>query len=107
MTPAEHRKTGPFKPVDAVPSIGRDMAFIGVALTLDAGEISKPFEGQRGYYIVKLITKLSFDSTKYSAEWVGLRDQMLQEKRNQVLSQWFTTLRDRASIEDHREKFFR
>ncbi|MGH2567887.1 MAG: peptidylprolyl isomerase, partial [Bacteroidota bacterium] len=107
MAHAVYRKTGSFKPVDAVPSLGRDMAFIGVALTLQPGEISKPIEGQRGYYIVKSIAKVPFDSTKFSAERNNLRDQMLQEKRNQVLSQWFTTLRDRASIEDHRDKFFR
>ncbi len=104
---AQYQKTGPFRPADAVPQIGRDMAFIGVALTLQPGEISKPFEGQRGYYILKLSTKSSFDSTKFSSARTSLRDQMLQEKKNQVLSQWFTALRDRASVEDHRSKFFR
>lgn len=107
ITEVMYQKTGPFKPVDAVPQIGRDMAFIGVAMTLQPGELSKPFEGQRGYYILKLSTKSFFDSTKFSSERTTLRNQLLQEKKNQVLSQWFTAQRDRASIEDHRDKFFR
>jgi parvulin-like peptidyl-prolyl isomerase len=102
-----YQKTGPFKPLDPVAQIGRDLAFIGTALALRPGELSKPFEGQRGYYLVKLIAKSPFDSTKFSTERTTLRDQLLQEKRNQVLSQWFTTLREHASIEDNREKFFR
>lgn len=104
---AQYQKTGPFKPQDPVGVIGRDLAFIGTALALQPGELSKPFEGQRGYYIVKLIAKSPFDSTKFAAERTTLRDQLLQEKRNQVLSQWFTTLREHATIKDHRDKFFR
>ncbi len=104
---ALYQKTGPFKPLEAISLIGRDGAFIGTALALQPGELSKPFEGQRGYYIMKLTTKTPFDSAKFAAERSTLRDQLLQEKRNQLLSQWFTTLREHATIEDHRDKFFR
>lgn len=104
---AQYQKTGPFKPLDAVGPIGRDLAFIGTALALQPGELSKPFEGQRGYYILKLVAKSPFDSTKFATDRPTLRDQLLQEKRNQVLSQWFTTLREHATIKDHRDKFFR
>lgn len=101
------QKTTPFKPTDAVPGIGQDFGFVGMAISLNAGDISKPFEGLRGYYIIKPTSKTPFDSVRFANERKTLRDQLLQEKKNLVLNQWFTNLRDNATIEDHRDKFFR
>ena len=101
------QKTGPFKAQDAPRGVGRDYSFIGQTSALKAGEISKPFEGGRGYYIVKLLSKSAFDSTQYAGEKNTLRDQILQEKRNRMFSDWLTALRDKADIEDLRDKFFR
>jgi hypothetical protein len=36
-----------------------------------------------------------------------LKSRLLQEKRNRFLSDWLTTLKEKASIEDHRDQFFR
>jgi peptidyl-prolyl cis-trans isomerase D len=104
---AQEQKTGPFKAVDAPAGVGRDYAFIGEVVSLKAGEISKPFEGSRGYYIVKLLSKSAFDTTQFAGEKNTLRDQILQEKRNRMFSDWMTALKDKATIEDHREKFYR
>ncbi|HEY4612138.1 MAG TPA: peptidylprolyl isomerase, partial [Bacteroidota bacterium] len=68
LSNAQYLKTGAFKPTDPVASLGRDMAFIGTALRLQPGELSKPFEGLRGFYVVRLLTKTPFDSTKFTAE---------------------------------------
>jgi parvulin-like peptidyl-prolyl isomerase len=43
-----------------VPGIGRDLGFIGGISALNPGDISKPIEGARGYYIIKLIGKSSW-----------------------------------------------
>ena len=102
-----YSKTGIFKPIDAPTGIGRDPKFIGNVVNLSTGSISKPFEGQRGYYIVKMITKLPVDTSRLAIEHDALRNQLLQEKRNQVLSNWQMALREKAEIEDHRDKFFR
>jgi peptidyl-prolyl cis-trans isomerase D len=101
------QKTGSFKAMDAPPGVGRDYAFIGQTVSLKPGELSKPFEGGRGYYIVKLLSKTAFDSTQFAGEKNTLRDQILQEKRNRMFSDWLTALKDKATIEDQREKFFR
>ncbi len=101
------QKTGPFKPAEGVGSIGRDPAFSGVALALKPDEISKPFEGLRGYFIVKLTSKSEFDSTKYASQRANLQEQILQEKRNRLMTDWTNGLRGKADIEDHRDKFFR
>jgi parvulin-like peptidyl-prolyl isomerase len=101
------QRTGPFKAGESIATVGRDPAFSGLALALNPGELSKPFQGQRGYYIVRLLSKSAFDSTRYAAEWQTLHDQILSEKRNRFTADWLTQLRDRAEIEDRRDKFYR
>jgi peptidyl-prolyl cis-trans isomerase D len=101
------QNTGVFKSADGPLGVGRDQKFIGITLSLKQGELSKPFEGNRGYYIVQLLSKTPFDSVKYSSERESLSGQLLQEKRNRALSDWHTALRENADIVDHRDKFFR
>jgi peptidyl-prolyl cis-trans isomerase D len=101
------QRTGSFKAQDAPQGVGRDYTFIGHVVSLKPGELSKPFEGTRGYYIVKLLSKAQFDSTQYASEKSTIHDQILQDKRNRMFSDWLTALRDRADIEDLREKFYR
>jgi len=101
------QNTGVFKPTDGPPGIGRDLKFIGSALSLNPGELSKPFEGNRGYYIIQLLSKSPFDSVKYSSERELLSGQILQEKRSRAISDWHTALREKADIVDNRDKFFR
>jgi peptidyl-prolyl cis-trans isomerase D len=101
------QKLEPFKATDGPKGIGKDYAFIGTASSLKPGEISKPFEGTRGYYILKLTSKLPFDSTQFAKERSSLADGLLQEKRNRLFSDWLTALRDKADIEDLRDQFYR
>jgi hypothetical protein len=53
------------------------------------------------------MSRSAFDSTQFASTKNTLRDQILQEKRNRMFSDWLTALRDKASIEDLREKFFK
>ena len=76
--------TGPFKPTDGPVGVGRDLKFIGTALALKSGELSKPIEGNLGYYIIKLLSKTEFDTAKYDMERESLRTQLLQEKRQRL-----------------------
>jgi peptidyl-prolyl cis-trans isomerase D len=101
------QQTGPFKAIDSPQGVGRDYAFIGTAVALKPGEISKPFEGTRGYYILKLTSKLPFDSTQFAKARSSLADEILQEKRNRLFTDWLTALRDKADIEDLRDRFYR
>ncbi len=101
------QKTGPFKSGEAPLGVGRDYTFIGTALALNAGELSKPFEGARGYYIMKMISKTPLDTTALASKKEELRKQILQEKQNRVFSEWLTALRESAEIDDRRDRFFR
>jgi len=100
-------KTGDFTPNTWLPNIGRDNDFIGKVLTLKVGEISQPFAGQRGYFIVKLLSRTEPDSAHFQAQKKTLEDQMLQEKRNRYLGEWMNTLKEKADIVDNRDRFYR
>jgi parvulin-like peptidyl-prolyl isomerase len=99
--------TGAFTPAGTVPGIGNDPAFIGVAVSMNVGEISNPFTGRRGYFVLKLTSKSALDTAKYAATRTGLRDQILQEKRNRMFSDWAENLKQQATIKDYRYKFYR
>ena len=99
--------TGPFKPIDGPTNIGRDLKFIGTTLAMKPGELSKPVEGNLGYYIIKLLSKTEFDTAKYNMERESLRTQFLQEKRQRALMDWQTALHEKADIVDNRDKYFR
>lgn len=101
------QRTGPFKPSGFPAGVGRDLKFIGTALALNVGQISKPVDGNRGYYIIKLTAKSPFDSAQYKAVRKNLAASILQEKQNAFFNSWLTTLREKAKIEDHRLKFYR
>ncbi len=101
------RATGPFKATEAVQGLGMDLAFIGMAQSLEVGQTSKPFEGARGYYILQLTSKTPFDSTLYSSQRADLREQLLQEKRSRFSQDWVASLREQADIVDNRDRFFR
>lgn len=107
MTTVVVEKTPSFAPNTSIGGIGRDNAFVGVCLGLEAGKISKPFEGVRGYYIVRLLSKTEFDSTTYNAQHDILRDQILSEKKTRFLTEWVEGLKKKADIEDYRDRFYR
>ena len=101
------QSTGSFTPFNPPTSIGNDPKFIGTMLAANQGDLVKPFEGQRGYYIIKVTSKAPFDTAQYNMSKQALRDQVLQQKRSQFLNQWQTTLRDKADIMDNRDKYYR
>ena len=100
-------QTGPFTAGGSVPTIGRDPGFMGAVAALPVGQISPPVVGIRGAYLVQLVTKTPFDSTAFAAQKDALKNQLLQDKKNRVLTDYLTKLKDDAKIEDHRDNFFR
>lgn len=101
------RNTGSFTPSQPIPIVGRDPHFLGNTLALPVREVSKPFEGVKGYYIIKVVSRSAFDSTAYQSQRNSIRDQVLQEKKSRYLNDWLAQLKEKADIVDDREKFFR
>jgi peptidylprolyl isomerase/peptidyl-prolyl cis-trans isomerase D len=100
-------ETGLFNVSGVVPGIGRDAAFIGTAAGLEVGQVSKAFAGQRGVFVVQLLSRIEPDTVAYKAQRESLRTRLLQEKRSRFAAEWIERLKENADIEDNRENFFR
>ncbi|MBI3189902.1 MAG: peptidylprolyl isomerase, partial [Ignavibacteriales bacterium] len=90
-----------------IPNIGRDLKFTGYISKMNVGELSPSVEGQRGYYIIKLLSKSTFDSTAFNAQKTNLRTQLISERRNKLFSDWTTKLKKNAEIVDNRDNWYR
>jgi parvulin-like peptidyl-prolyl isomerase len=101
------QSTGLFSPTGMIPTVGRDNAFLGVAMTLPLQKISQPVEGERGYYLIKLLSKTPFDSAGFNAQKSILAAQLLQEKKQRIVNTWLEKLKAKADIEDLRDTFYR
>jgi peptidyl-prolyl cis-trans isomerase D len=98
----------PFAFDDYIPGIGRQKVFNGTALELQQpGDISQPVPLSRGCYVIKLLTKTSFDSTDFKAQEQELSQQLLIQKRNTAYQDWLAQLKANASIKDHRYLYYR
>jgi peptidyl-prolyl cis-trans isomerase D len=91
----------------SIPGIGRDPYFLGAIAGLQPGQISPAVRSQRGAYLIQLLSASRFDTSAYNTQREGLMTRLLQEKRNRFFSDWLTKLKDKATIEDNRDQFFR
>jgi peptidyl-prolyl cis-trans isomerase D len=108
LNPAIHVQEIPqFTLGGSAPVVGRDPFFFGAVAGLQPGQISPAVQNQRGAFLVQLLAVTPFDSAGYAAQRDGLKTRMLQEKRNRFISDWLASLKDKADIEDHRDRFFR
>lgn len=101
------QESGEFSVGGFIPTIGREYAITGLA---KAGPLNKnlpPVEGQRGVYIIKILNRTAVDTAAFNAQRNVLSTQVLQEKKQRVLTQWLEKLKESAEIEDNRETFFR
>jgi len=98
--------SGLFNLAGSIPKLGRDFAFMEKAVTMNPGEVSGPVKGQRGYFLIKLLSKNQPDNTAYQAQRNQLRDNILQEKKSMFFNQWLAKIKKDAKIVDNRSKFF-
>ncbi|MDE3056798.1 MAG: peptidylprolyl isomerase [Bacteroidota bacterium] len=99
--------TGEFAPNGGIPTVGREPAFVGIALTDPVQKISGPVKGVRGYYLLKVLSRTPFDSTSFNMQRGVLETQILQGKKQRVVNEWLASLKDKATIEDNRDQFYR
>jgi len=95
-----------FNLAGSIPKLGRDYAFMEKANSMNPGQVSGPVKGQRGYFLIKLLSKTQFDNTAYQAQRNQLRDAILQEKKSMYFNQWLAKLKKDAKIVDNRAKVY-
>ncbi len=90
-----------------IPRIGQDLAFIKGAFQLaGTGALSELVEGERGFYLIQLETRVPIDESTYEMMKGSLKQQLLLQKQNQLYEEWMTRLREEAEIENNLRSFF-
>jgi parvulin-like peptidyl-prolyl isomerase len=89
------------------PNIGADYDFNTAVFKLTNGQISEPIRTNRGYYIVQMREIKGFDQTAFMQEYDKIKNQLIDMKKNSILQDWLTELKEKAVIVDNRDKFYR
>jgi len=86
--------------------IGLEYPVFDALITMNTNEVSAPIKGQRGVFLVKLLSRTQFNESDYIVKSAELRKNLLSTKKQQMMQEWIATLTNRAKIEDNRDKFF-
>jgi|GEM_PF-2436479 len=91
-----------------IPRIGSVPEVLEAALNLiRPGQISQPVQSSSAIYILELISREALSDSQYVAMQDSLYRQALEQKQNEVYSQWYSQLRNRAEIKDYRSDYFK
>jgi peptidylprolyl isomerase/peptidyl-prolyl cis-trans isomerase D len=82
---------------------GNEPGVVGAAFSLKPGEVSKPITGDKGVYVVKLI---SVNKAPELESYRGFANQKTAQSRQAVVSRVFEALKENAEIEDNRARFY-
>jgi hypothetical protein len=99
--------TGPFTLQQGPQALGRDSRFLGRIASMKEGEISKPFRGDRAYFIAQMVSKSPIDQNAVRMQKDDLLRQQLQQKQSEYIQAWLEKMKDNVKIEDNRDRFFR
>ena len=99
--------TGTFTPIQSIPMLGRDYAFNDRMYNTPLNQISEPFRGQRGYFIIEPTKRNAFDETAYKIQHNSIMNSLMQEKKSYFFRQWLDQLKKNSDIVDNRRLFYR
>ena len=88
-----------------IPGLGRSIEFMATAFSLDINQRSNLVDTERGYYYLQLLEKTSFDSSAFNKQKDALSRRLLNQKRSQIFSDWYESLKEKADIVDNRKMF--
>lgn len=98
--------TGEFTPAGSIPKVGIEYNFAAVAYKSQLNKVVGPVKGQRGYYLMRVLSRVNFDQNNYTTQRTALRDNILQEKKSSYLNQWLESIKKNADVEDNRYLFY-
>jgi parvulin-like peptidyl-prolyl isomerase len=100
------KNTGRFNSETNIPGVGKNNAFTQSAIYAEPNIILEPVKVNTGYFLIKVVSKSPFDSTAYSMQSSTIRNNIVQQKKNTVVSQWLTALKEKSEIVDNRHLFY-
>ena len=103
---AKYGTAADFTTSGSIPSVGLEYNFADAASKAPYNQVIGPVKGSHAYYLIKVTGKTQFDQSAYAVQHDGLRDNMLNEKKQMLFSQWLSSLREHAKIVDKRYQFY-
>ncbi|HXK50601.1 MAG TPA: peptidylprolyl isomerase [Clostridiales bacterium] len=94
--------SGKFAVDGYVDNVGVDRVMYETALAMDEGQVSGPFKGVQGAYVICLIDKDEFDQKKYDEEKSAFRQRHESYLQRQMVEEWINGLVEKAELVDYR-----
>jgi peptidyl-prolyl cis-trans isomerase D len=85
-----------------IENVGVDRIMYEMAMSLEPGQMSKPFKGAQGAYIIYLLEKDPFDQAQYEAQKESFRSRQEMTLKRQVVQAWLDNLVKKADLKDYR-----
>jgi peptidyl-prolyl cis-trans isomerase D len=101
--------TGKFKASEPlIPQVANEPELVEAALNLSKpGQISPPVQSYAAVFILELVSRESSPDSQYVAIQDSLYRMALDQKQNEIYSQWYSQLRSRAEVKDYRNEYFK
>jgi peptidyl-prolyl cis-trans isomerase D len=97
-------KTKPFTRVTGVPELAQLPEAVGAAFTLPLDVVSAPIKAEAGVVVERVDGRVPASRTAFEAQKEALRQQELQQLRQQRVRDFLTNLRAVAKINDRRKQ---
>ena len=97
-------KTKPFTRVTGVPELARFPEAVGAAFTLPLNTVSEPIRALAGVVVERVDARMPASRAAFDAQKQVLRQQELQQLRQQRVRDFLTNLRAVAKIDDKRKQ---
>ena len=98
------KETPAFKENDQIPEIGANTPFQTACKYLAVNAVSPPIKGQGRFYVIKVVARTEPDMTKYAEGRQAIVEAMRSELGNRFMANWYQGIRDKAKVEDLRQK---
>ncbi|MDP9279922.1 MAG: peptidyl-prolyl cis-trans isomerase [Gemmatimonadota bacterium] len=97
-------KTKPFTRVTGVPELARFPEAVGAAFTLPINTVSEPIRAMAGVVVERVDSRSPASRTAFEAQSAMLRQQELQQLRQQRVRDFLANLRAVAKVDDKRKQ---
>ncbi len=89
------------------PVLNNDHYLNSVIFKMQGGQMSEPIRTKAGYYLVYMKSITPFDQNKYQQEYDNIKTNIVNSKKQSIMQDWLSELKDKAKIVDNRGKFYR
>ena len=95
-----------FNTLNDIKELNRKKSIQNVAIYLDPEKVSKPVQSGNNYALVKVLEKENFEQAEYEKNKAQIRARLMNQKRNQLYSNWLAALKEKADIFDNHTRFY-